>query len=95
MLCRVKQRAYNQQAAAMLESLAAMYTVAGGEGNGWRERGFKKAATVLRGLGTEITDVGQLRVRSEARAHCYIIGVFIVGLSCVFFPAFVPVLRWF
>ncbi|CAM9118444.1 unnamed protein product, partial [Laminaria digitata] len=45
----------------MLESLAGMYTLVAGEGNGWRERGFKKAAAVLRGLDTEITDVDQLR----------------------------------
>ena len=58
------QRAHNHQAAAMLENLAGMYTLAAGEGNGWRERGFKRAAAVLRGLDTEITDVSQLRVRS-------------------------------
>lgn len=49
----------------MLESLSEVYLVVGGEGSGWREKGFKRAAAVLRGLGTEISGVQQLRVRRE------------------------------
>ena len=66
----LQQRAHNHEAAAMLESLAGMYKLAAGEGSGWRERGFNRAAAVLRGIDKEITDVGQLRVRSQARPRC-------------------------
>lgn len=48
----------------MFEGLAEVYTVVGGDGKCWRERGFKRAAAVLRGLGSEITDTDQLRVRA-------------------------------
>lgn len=58
-----------------------MYKLAAGEGNGWRERGFNRAAAVLRGLDTEITDVGQLRVRSKARARCAIIVPALLAVS--------------
>lgn len=56
----------------MLESLSEVYLAVGGEGSGWREKGFKRAAAVLRGLGTEISDVQQLRVRREVCVPAFV-----------------------
>lgn len=45
-----------------MEALSGLYSAMNGSGDVWRERGFKKAAAVLRGLGTQITNFDQIKV---------------------------------
>lgn len=56
------RQAANSEAADMLEDLAKLCAVRGGDGSVFKERGFKNAAGVLRRLGTQITNIQQLKV---------------------------------
>ncbi|CAM9611406.1 unnamed protein product [Ectocarpus sp. 12 AP-2014] len=58
--------AANSEAADMLEDLAKLCAVRGGDGSVFRERGFKNAAGVLRRLGVQITNIQQLK---DLRKH--------------------------
>ncbi|CAN0206851.1 unnamed protein product [Ectocarpus sp. 12 AP-2014] len=51
----------NKEAADMLDGLAELCATRGGDGSVFNERGFKSAAAALRMLGTQITDIEQLK----------------------------------
>lgn len=66
----------------MLDGLAELCATRGGDGSVFNERGFKSAAASLRMLGTQITDIEQLKV--WAPRHSVVVAVVVIVVFASF-----------